>query len=229
MFTPIDTDTPEFTPTPSHTPTITPTRTPHPTRTPLPSPTPIREGTILIDEDFEDGFAQGFSDESDNWEIVDETQAANKVYEAKTVSGEYSFAAFGSEGWKNYAIEFRFRVIDCAQCDGVEMLFRINDTLEALYELLIPYNPNRGFLLGSQATDWTSWQELLFQEYLLNSDIWYKVRVEAQGNDIRVFVNNEPLFATSDTRVNAGRFAISPLPNTHAQFDDIKVTSLGDD
>jgi hypothetical protein len=116
--------------------------------------------------------------------------------------------------------------LDCAFCDSIDLHFRRKDDVGSFYILKTSFAP-KGFSLEF-ATHHVNWQSLAFEEYPLESETWYKVRVEAEGDDIRIYVNDKPLLATTDTQFTNGRFVLGAFPGVHVQFDDIKVTSLGD-
>jgi hypothetical protein len=72
------------------------------------------------------------------------------------------------------------------------------------------------------------WHSIKSRSYKLNQGVWYRVRVEAQGENLRIFINDDLILEASDSRHSAGDVAMGNINETHAQFDDIRVTALGE-
>ena len=59
-------------------------------------------------------------------------------------------------------------------------------------------------------------------------DKWYLIRVEIQGSQMSVYLDGVRVIVTNDSRLKpAGRFAFNVDIDTHVQFDDIRISSLG--
>jgi hypothetical protein len=71
-----------------------------------------------------------------------------------------------------------------------------------------------------------SWEPIIESSYYSLKNKWYLVRVEAQGEVIRIFINDNLTITKTDSRLMAGDIAIGNLGNTHAQDDDIQVIAL---
>jgi hypothetical protein len=156
--------------------------------------------------------------ENGSWKkSPDET--GNQVYENDNQTG-YPQIRFGSSDWKNYAIEFRTRILDFTSSDsGFYCNFRIYGA--GLYYQV--------FLKPQSITLSTHppYQELVSKSISVGKGIWYSIRLEAQAMQIRVFLDNDLIFDITDSRVSQGDIMLGVAPGTYAQFDDIKVTALG--
>ncbi len=205
------------------TPTIIvvrPTQTAISTRTPIPTVTPILPGAILYDEDFEDGKADGLTSTGAYWKVVSDDDG-NKVYEVDTtpdVSG--STIEFGSSSWTDYAIEYRVKMLN-PEAD-IWVNFRNSNQGSYIQRLSLRYGTVD---LYSNLSE-NPWQPLAEPNYNVIQGVWYLVRIEAQGETLRVFVNGELKIERTDSKISAGNIAIGNLGNTHAQFDDIRVTTI---
>jgi len=212
------------------TSTLLSTATPQPSSTPIPSPTPILPGAILFSEDFEDGELQGITllDEIKRWQLVtDET--GNIVYEADNREGSsWPAMTFGSQEWKDYAFEFRMRYPGYNDDSwGVIAQVRTNKMHDTGYILNID-NDNQGSI-GLVYTEHSNpWVGLISKDVRIDPGIWHLVRVEAQGDQIRAFLNGTLIIDITDSQIRQGQIDLVVGPGGHAQFDDIRVTALGE-
>jgi len=114
--TPSATITPTVThapPTKTPAPTATKTQVPTPTLTPTatPTPTPIPPGSFLLQEDFEDGFANGWVSSSGDWTIEQDLDGNHYL----SLFGSTSFPqiAYGKTlSWTDYAFESRVKFVE---------------------------------------------------------------------------------------------------------------------
>ena len=196
---------------------VQPGETPMLVTSPVP-PSPIPPVSILFQENFEDNKPLPFSYiENGSWKrLPDET--GNQVYEIDNLTG-YPQIRFGSGDWKNYAIEFRTRILDFKSSESTVFCnFRLQG--DNYYQLIIdPQTISLGTgpprqVLGSKSIS-------------IGKGIWYSIRLEAQEMKIRVFLDNDLIFDITDSRVSQGDIMLGVAPGTYAQFDDIKVTALG--
>lgn len=229
--TPSETVTPTvaFTQTPRPTSTARPTATSTLTPTPTVPPTEVPVSAILLKEDFKDNQANGFIIRNGDWQIVTD-ELGNKVYDIKGNGIDWTGAFFGSSQWKDYAVEYRFRVLEYKTGNEDTVLWFRNTNSskgELSYQLyfqhlsiLLTYAQLRGSV---QSGDVIS----TYGSHIVETNTWYKVRIEANQTQIKVFVNDTLLIDTSDTRLQGGNLMLNTDPNTHAQFDDVRVWSLG--
>jgi hypothetical protein len=181
------------------------------------SPTP--PVSILFQENFEDNKPLPFSYiENGNWKKTpDET--GNQVYEIDNQTG-YPQIGFGSSDWKNYAIEFRTRILDfTSSYPSVFCNFRIYGELYYQFSLT-----PQSISLGTEPPTQVFGQKAIG----VGKGIWYSIRLEAQGMQIRVFLDNDLIFDITDSRVSQGDITLGVAPGTYAQFDDIRVIALGE-
>jgi hypothetical protein len=77
------------------------------------------------------------------------------------------------------------------------------------------------------AENLSAWQTIEGQQgYDFKRDVWYSVRLEAQGAHIRAFLDGFAIMAAEDARIERGDLALCSGPNMIAQYDDVRVTVL---
>lgn len=218
-------------PTPTPTP-IPPTTswTPYPTMTAVPSPTAIVPGAVLFEEDFEDGIADNFVYIADGFEVTTEDNG-NKVFEINIntetaiKNGDGGGVGFGSEDWTNYSAEYRVKMLNSKANTWLSFRSTIGD--------------NRTYYVEWLSAEWDSvnlfgnlnyggWENIKTLELAVRNQKWYRVKVEAQGSVLRVYLDNILMIQVKDSRITSGGFNLGVMPGTHAQFDDIRVIALGD-
>ena len=207
----------------------TASRTPEPSATVIPSPTEILPGAVLFEEDFEDGTADNFIYIADRW-VVSTEDNGNKVFEINTNTEEAinndegGGIGFGSEDWTNYSAEYRVKMLNWKANTWLSFRSTIGDNetyyvewLSAEYDTFsLHINLNYG-----------PWDSLKFLEFPVRVERWYRVRVEAQGPELRVYLDDTLMIQVEDSRIGSGGFNLGVMSGTHALFDDIRVVALG--
>ncbi len=204
---------------------ITPSKTPKPTRTPAPTATAIPAGTILFEEDFEDGKAQQFRNwEGGIWEVVTD-DTGNKTYSIDYREGSgFPRMIFGSTAWGNYAVQFRVRIIASVGSDAIAGInFRESERLAGYQLQLQPYSKKvvLGYWSGS------GWQDIREKSLNIERGVWYSVRVEASGTRIQVAIDDSLMIDVTDYSSARGALSFQVGTGMYADFDDIRVTTLG--
>lgn len=185
-----------------------------------PTPTPFSPGTILLDENFEDGQMQGISVNGD-WKIIsDETK--NRVIDSDSTSGG-NFLGFGSESWDNYLLEFRVRFLsDTNQGIGLEFRRTCDSSQNCLRYVLFLNADSTNLYFDSPQSPYTPIQA---STYSFNTQSWYDVRVEARNSNIKLFINDSLIIEANDTNLAKGSFLFGS-ENNHVQLDDLRIVAL---
>lgn len=179
------------------------------------------DNSILFDEDFEDGKAQQIWNIVGDWKIISD-ETGNKVYNIVSPKGnDYPSIDFGAETWDNYLIEYRFRFIGRGN-NWATISFRRDQTRTAQY--IISFQPNNTTLYYTDLKG--DWFGIVNHSYSLKEDTWYWIKVEANNENIDLYINNQPIINTNDMLYKSGSAELSVGPDTHTQFDDIQVRTL---
>jgi len=219
------TESPSLTPEPiaTHVPaTFTPPRT----LTNIPTATAIIPGTVLFEEDFEDGKADNFLYIADGWMVTTEANG-NKVFEINTnteaaiKNDEGGGIGFGSNHWANYSAEYRVRMLNLKA--NTWLSFRSATGVQDYYVEWLSAEWDAFNLLINQSFGWENIKSL---DLPVRDERWYRVKVEARGPALRLYLEDSLMIEVNDSRITSGGFNLGVMPGTHAQFDDIRVIAL---
>lgn len=200
-------------------PTATDVVTPSPTVTL--TPTTPAPGSVLFDEDFEDGRAQDFTYMSGNWNVLlDET--GNQVLDGDNrfkPQDPLSFG-FGAAEWTDYALDYDIKLRNPTA--DVRMIFRNSDQGSYVHRLSLYYSHMAVFV----SFPGDNWSLLKSRTYSFNRGVWYHVRLEVQGETIRAFINEKLEIETTDSQIHAGGLDFGVMAPTRVQLDNLRVTVL---
>ena len=202
---PTHTFTPSQTPTITPTPTITliPSSTVTPTFTPSLTPT-IEPGTILFEDDFDDGLDPA-------WSIL---SGSPTVVNGKLTASGTTWLAIGDVFWTNYKIEF--------DADSDNFWNAIGLRVESLGNMVAFYwhdfyrkwevvvNGDRDVVPGTETS--------------MDSKGLTHFEILAEGNTFTVYINGMQVPIINDTRYPNGRIALRI--GHYSVFDNFKVTKL---
>ncbi len=229
---------PTLTPIPTNTQTptseITTTRTRRPlssTETSTPSanlpPSPIPQDSILYQEDFEDGVADGWT--SSTWTVVNEN--GNYIYRG-TGPGDYPWSWLDENfidmsNWTDYAFESKIRFTR----GNVFVVARMINQTEYFYTAVINGD---GFI---DFGDWNVTKEgytnsAVNATYPIQTNKWYTVRFELQGDLQTLYIDGELVLERQHSGRDSGGIGFYIVDTTvqgeeeEIYFDDIRVWSL---
>ncbi len=179
---------------------------------------------FLFAEDFQDDKVQGIGFSADpQWKIVvDET--GNKVYEIDNNNGSDSKGLnFGVDEWENYRVEYRVRFLDTSRSD-VQIRLQVRSQGNKYYILTLD---KRGTILRYKLANSVQWNIVSVEQVpFLERKTWYKIRVDLQGEHVKVYYSNVLLMNAEDPHIQKGWVTILASPGTHIQVDDVRVTIL---
>lgn len=198
------------------------------TTTSATSTQPASVGNLLFSEDFEDGFADGFSFQSGNWKVVDDSKG-NKVLEMTSTTC-CANGLFGPSSMSDGIVEFRYKLINAnyqAQHHVATFGFRLNITSGNFTSYSLIYEPDGSTLNFIYQENGGEWQPIERSSgggsIQPQEDNWTTLRVEFQGENIKVFVNGNSFMSAQDSRDKAGALILGANGAVTVQFDDIKV------
>lgn len=188
----------------------------------VPKESVTEDSSVLFYEDFEDGKAQQVWNILGDWQVIkDET--GNYVYDIdNSKNAEGPCIDFGSSNWGDYVIKYKFRVFDTGTGSWTAIAFRRNQTRMAQYIFSIDlYNVGLHYSgLDGQ------WHNMINRSYSMKRETWYWVQVEANGTNLDIFIDDVPIINTEDTLHSTGTLELCGGPYSHAQFDNIEVSTI---
>lgn len=192
---------------------------------------PVPDRTTLVQEDFEDGTAQGISYIKGNWntKIVD----ANGLLEVQSAStggaGTLPLIGFGSEQWTNYVLSFRFNVTECDPTGffGCAVIVTFRNESDQAYVLIINTNTGEVRLEFGSRSGWIAINKGITDVNIdLPLQTWHDVLLAADRNTISASVDGNQTTTVSDDRLKTGSVGIIVGASTTAEFDDINAWSI---
>ena len=178
--------------------------------------------TLVFNADFEDSNTTGFGFFSGDWKLAKDR--SNNVLEtdASTLGpDDYAIAFFGPTDFSNGVIELKVKF---EQTVSLYVIFRLQQGSKYML-----YLNGEHAILGF---DGSSLDEV-FTPLLDNTtrylspalDVWYTIRIEAQGNQFTVFMDGNKLFTGADNHIQSGSLQFM-VGSGIVMFDDIKVWSV---
>ena len=211
--------------------------TPKPSPTPIPSPTltPMPEG-LLFYEDFESWPLNNQVYPPDLLNVV-EVEDGNKVNHMGY--GGNRWINFGSRDWKDYAVEFDFMILRLPQevqdDSKMDIFIRSNkeDWIYPRESYLVDWS-NKANRIGVSYSEWkneTGYSGDLLggvDVFRLKSDVWYHIKVEVEGNNIRLYIDNNLKLSVYDpqVRLDSGFAGIQVLNLGTVIVDNIRVEEI---
>lgn len=188
----------------------------------LPSPTPTAEPTAehdtLYSEDFEDGEAPGWSFDGSTWTIEQEKDGNH--YWQGTGTVDYPSAGYDpSKTWTDFAFEARFRLT--ARGDKTfNMTFRSSP--EGAYIVAMS---GEGYM-HIAVDNGSNYKVIKERSYPIKPGQWYLARVEAQGNQIRLYIDDALVLSAEDNTTQSGSIGIFIYGGDPVHVDQIQVRPL---
>jgi hypothetical protein len=234
-------EAPEYIPPASSAPPTSSTPTANVTTVSPATPTSSAEGSVLLQEDFEDLSHKDVDiteerDKKGTWNIVDDGLGkGNDVLELSN-PGDNSWAhiRIGSESWdfQNGFIEFQYYFKqyekDAPEDEAsIDFYFRKNPLNGQSYIIVIhPALGSVQFHVAKSEDDWIHLGTSTLNKQEL--DGWHLLRVEAQGNQIKIYIDdlsNPLLESNEDYRLPKGKISYDIREKTVVQLDNIRVVS----
>jgi hypothetical protein len=211
-------------PTPTNTPTITLTRTPRPpTNTPtlIPTSTDIPAEAVLYEENFEDTTSIRTVPIGGTWRVTQD-EDGNSIYLGGSDAQDSVFS-IGTSAWSNYILELRFMPYDSiGSRDQFEVCVRCSGAMSRGYNLKFG-DTRLGHVFWERNHD-----AFLGEAYGINllQNEWNTLRIEVDGNTLRVSINNIWISDVFDAVLTNGGIYILISDGLSIAIDDIRVWSL---
>lgn len=124
--------------------------------------------------------------------------------------------------WDDFTMQAKVRIVKGVRDAG--FVFRVQhpavgfDAQKGYFAGLIP--GSQKVVLGKM--DGARWTEMALKDYPCRGNQWYTLKVDAQGDRIRVFVDGTPVIDMPDGSYSTG-FAGVRVVDTHAEFDAVEI------
>ena len=228
---------PSVTPTPTARPTAAPrTRaTPRPTPTPQPTPRPTATPPpggerVLFQDDFGIGFATKWQSLSIGFTVVQDDAGNYVLQGSNDENSTFDIGAnVGDSTWRDYALEFRARVLKASREWDLTARVRSMPRCDR-YTLWFEAGNVSGAQLRHQQTGGTGCQtvwRLVANTPRLELNRWYSVRIEVLGPRITAYLDGRQIFnVKDDDPLLTGGIKLTIKPGATIQYDDVKVINL---
>lgn len=181
---------------------------------------------LIFSQDFENGTTSGFAFDEGDWEISKDK--SNNVLEGIADISQpdiWPMGIFGSNDFTNGIVEFRIKFNQFQNDSGVSFHFRYTD--EDTYSVSLMQNDvELGYRNAKDEWNLTPFSKETVRPFVLTTDAWYVIRVEARGDRISLYIDNNRIFNASDDRLQRGVLVFSLAPGYEVMIDDVKVWSL---
>ncbi|MGM0738764.1 MAG: PKD domain-containing protein, partial [Bacteroidota bacterium] len=177
----------------------------------------ISDSLLFLDEFTGSPIHPGWSFRGNcNWSIQNETLAQTSNYH---VAGNLLGACFGITGsryWDDYLLDVDFRSTDD---DGIGAIFRYQD--ENNFYLFywreeVEHRALKKFVDGEEI-------DLAADTAKYDVDRWYNLKIEANGPEITVWLDDEILYEVTDSTFEAGKAGVYCWANQSSYWDNFKV------
>jgi hypothetical protein len=199
------------------------TATPAAATVTAPLPTIPPEAVEVFAEDFEDGIADGFGFQAEQWSVTKEK--SNQVLDLEAVTPDpasFGLASFGPADLANGILELKIKFI---QTGTLNLYFR-NDG-QSGYALSLVSDQ---VLLGFQGEDPNGGIVPLAANtklpFAFQTDKWYALHIEARGDKLSISIDGNRLLTATDARLSHGGLNLQMKQGTHILLDDVNVWSL---
>jgi len=167
--------------------------------------------TILLQENFDDGVAQGFGNESGNWKVIDGKYTAT--------AGTFRFSTAGDLGWQDYTID-----ADFINAEDGGLLIRAQDQNNSISLIIRPNNNDIGWNIR-KGGNWGSGLNTVILGHKTGESL--KVRIEVSGSDFKGYINGELKTTLQSTEFPKGRIGVYLYYPADQYWDNITVYSAG--
>jgi len=173
------------------------------------------EKVILLDEDFDDGYAQEFGNEVGDWVVrfLDLGDQNDGKYNATTGAKRFSMA--GDTAWQDYVIEANF---SNAQDGG--LLVRVQDKDNGIILLVRPeYNETYWHVIENG-----SWGNALAKVTLGHeAGDELHVKVAVAGSEFKAYINGELKTTLNTSEFTTGKIGLYLSYQPYQYWDDVTV------
>ena len=208
---------------PTASPSSTTMPIPTSTQTPIPTATmdlvQAQKSATLYQQDFEPDDTDVLLHRNGTWSVVNDT-GGNHIL-CSELSDNWQSITFGLETWTNYAVQMRVKILELNTDQSAEVYARINSEITG-YRVNMDQS-------GARLSYYAPYKDLGDTSFVTDANTWYTFRIEAAGNRIKLYINDQLITNAVDDQRLVGMAGFGAAPNTKACVDDIRVWALTPD
>jgi hypothetical protein len=177
------------------------------------SPAPLKSNTqaptTLLQENFDDGVAQGFGNEAGGWKVIDGKYTAT--------TGQFRFSTAGDLSWQDYVIE-----ADYTNAQDGGLLVRVQDFNNCISLVIRPnYNDVSWNIRKNGA--WGPGLGTVPLGYKAGSNM--HVKIEVSGSDFQAYINGELKTTLKTADFPKGKIGVYLFSPGNQYWDNVVVYS----
>jgi hypothetical protein len=153
------------------------------------------------------------------WEIV--KYKGNPVLEvdaSQAPANDGSDIIFGPPDFGNGVINFKFNLIETG---NFFLGFRGNQN-DSYLVYFAPQDSAITIMINGQTYNWNG-EDLSTRSFTFTPDNWYDVRLEVQGENMTLWIDNNRILTASDARLQSGAVFFHLDAGSMLQFDDVQI------
>ncbi|WP_164821730.1 sialidase family protein [Paenibacillus koleovorans] len=175
----------------------------------------IPTNPLPVNDDFEDGNANGWSVQSGTWSVTNDS--GNEVYRQSGTGASASLSLSGSDDWTNYSVEAKVKYELTGGTDrSIQLIGRYNDS-NNYYSA--EYNSSTGVLSIKKKAGGT-WTTLNSKVKSLSANTFYTFKLSLYSDFIKLYIDGVEELIITDLSFTSGKIGIGTYHQT-ASFDDI--------
>jgi len=166
-------------------------------------------------ENFDNGLPDGWNDVSGEWKI-------EKDAYAETSGGQYAKTMFGDEDWADYTVEVDVTLVKNVNVNAAGLLIRADANGDNGMRFWIRTDQHKCQFSRWRANEWDHIATPLPLEPEIGET--YRLKIVAEGQNYRCFVDNELLFEGEDDMKfrDSGRIGFITF-EAYAHFDNLII------
>lgn len=177
------------------------------------------ESTVQFSDNFENGGQALWTATSGVWSVVKDS--GGYVYQQSSTREGRTFA--GDSGWTDYSVTADVYVDDFNGSNRVYVAGRYTDGNNFYAASL--YNSKGGTLEIRKKVSGSSTTIASKKNFELKTDTLYRVKLELNGSEIRMYINGELQLTAEDSSLAAGGIGLITY-KTKARFDNVIVSGI---
>lgn len=177
--------------------------------------------TMLFQDNFQDGdyTTPAWITNGGAWTVKTDTANPGNQVLSQSITDQEAYITVGDSSWTDYTYSIKIRQVDGSAYPGI--VGRYTDTSNYY---MFRLNPSNNTLELSKKVSNTSSSLGSISYNPLTKGIWYTMKMMLQGSSIKCYLNDELVFAVTDTSLTAGEIGIRSRWGSF-DVDDALVTT----